>query len=555
MSRRIDIELTSDRGDGTWTWRAAGASKPRGVVEATLVPAGAEVGDVLRAETETDIEGVTITSLGSTQTRARTEPERIEIIGSGRRDDEQLVTTQLAPKGRGGGGDRDRRDRRPRGDRPEGDRDRRPRREGDRREGGGDRRPRGEGERPGGDRRPRSDRPGGDRERGGERRGPRRPAPPALPERPKPKRLRPGRAHRKAVLTELPAEQQPIAEEVLRGGIPAVRQAIDAENEKRKANGEPPVGDELLELAESLLPRLRAAEWRDRAEAALADADELDLRDLRTVVVAADSAARDDEARELAAQLRTKLDERVVAEQALWLEDLQLALDAGRIVRALRVSSRPPKAGTMLSPELRLALLGGANAALSEEATPDRWAAVLDAIAYSPVAKEVAPVSMPSAPSDELLSVIRKYASRVPKVAIAFGVEPTPAARPRGRALRPPKPSKPAGAVPVPKRPDRAGLAAPVPTAATRADRPAGDAESAPTTEAQGPDEVAAEVPSPVAPERAHDTLPGPADGQVPDEVPAADPYGGSVAPEAAESAVEEAVESASDEEHPDPEG
>lgn len=524
MSRRIDIELTSDRGDGSWTWRAAGASKPRGVVDASLVPGGAKVGDVLRAETETDIEGVTITSLGSTQARDRKEPERLEILGSSRRDDDQLVTTTLVPKR---GGDRDRRDRRPRrdGDRPDGergDRDRRPRRDGDRPEGDRDRRPRGEGDR----------RPRGEGERG-ERRGPRRPAPPPLPERPKPKRLRPGRTHRKAVLADLPAEQQPIAEEVLRGGIPAVRQAIEAENEKRKAGGEPPVGAELLKLAESLLPKLRAAEWRDKAEAALADADELDLRDLRTVVVASDGAARDEESRELASQLRAKLDERVVAEQARWLEDLQLALDAGRIVRALRVSSRPPKAGTMLSPELRLALLGGANAALTEEATPDRWAAVLDAVAYSPVSKEVAPVSVPATPSDELLGTIKKYASRIPKVAVAFGIEVKEGGRPSGRSLRPPKPAKRAGVVPVPKRAEAGGLAAPVVEAPPAAEPDAPAAEATPAVDGAEP---AARV----------DDLPAPADAVTDEVVEAADPYDeGPASPEVVEAAVEEAVESA----------
>jgi hypothetical protein len=154
----------------------------------------------------------------------------------------------------------------------------------------------------------------------------------------------------------------------------------------------------------------------------------------------------------MAAQLRAKLDERVVAEQALWLEDLQAALDAGRIVRALRVSSRPPKAGTMLAPEVRLALLGGANSALTAEATPDRWAAVLDAIAYAPVRTEVAPVSTPEQPSEELLSVVRKYASRVPKVAVAFGIEAP--SRPSGRSLRPKPPRRRPGAVPVPPRPE-----------------------------------------------------------------------------------------------------
>ena len=50
MSRRIDIELTSDKGDGTWTWRAAGAKQPKGTLDGSLLPQGAEVGQELRAE-------------------------------------------------------------------------------------------------------------------------------------------------------------------------------------------------------------------------------------------------------------------------------------------------------------------------------------------------------------------------------------------------------------------------------------------------------------------------------------------------------------------------
>ena len=52
MSRRIDIELTSTRADGTWTWRAAGAQKPKGVLDGALLPAGAAVGQVLKAEAD-----------------------------------------------------------------------------------------------------------------------------------------------------------------------------------------------------------------------------------------------------------------------------------------------------------------------------------------------------------------------------------------------------------------------------------------------------------------------------------------------------------------------
>ena len=52
MSRRIEIELTSVRPDGTWTWRAAGAQKPKGVLDGALLPAGAAVGQVLKAEAD-----------------------------------------------------------------------------------------------------------------------------------------------------------------------------------------------------------------------------------------------------------------------------------------------------------------------------------------------------------------------------------------------------------------------------------------------------------------------------------------------------------------------
>ena len=142
----------------------------------------------------------------------------------------------------------------------------------------------------------------------------------------------------------MPAEQRPIAEQVLLGGIPAVRGAIDKQNEELKAAGKPAVkADSLLKVAEDLRPGALAAVWRDRAEAAVALVDELDLRDLRSVVNAAGDAGRDEEARALAAQLREALTNRVEKEHAAWLADLTETVAAGRVVRALRLSSRPPR--------------------------------------------------------------------------------------------------------------------------------------------------------------------------------------------------------------------
>ncbi|MGA8725445.1 MAG: hypothetical protein WB565_10410, partial [Acidimicrobiales bacterium] len=83
MAHRIEVELTSQSSDATWTWRAAGAKQPKGTVDASLVPAGAGVGAVLRAEVETNLDGTTVTALLplKTKTDGRS-AERIEVLGS-----------------------------------------------------------------------------------------------------------------------------------------------------------------------------------------------------------------------------------------------------------------------------------------------------------------------------------------------------------------------------------------------------------------------------------------------------------------------------------------
>jgi len=489
MSRRIEVELTSSREDGTWTWRAAGAKQPKGDLEGSLLYDGAKVGDVVRADADFMIDGIVITAVLAPK-GARKEPERIEIIGSPRRDD-QLVTTQLAPKGRGG---------------RDGDRDRRPRRDGDRPDRPG---------RPGGDR---DGRPGGDRDRRPRRDGdgpsserrdrPARPPRPAPEPKPKPKRLRAGRTHRNEVLASLPEEQKPIAEQVLKGGIPAVRQAVEKQNESNKAEGKPEINPEpLVALAEQIMPALRTAEWRDKAEAALAEMGELDLRDLRSVVVAADVAARDEETRELAEKLRTGLAERVDAEHVAWLAEIEETLGSGRVVRALRVSSRPPKAGTPFPPELATRLAEETAKSLTADTGSDRFATVLDALAYSPVRGQVVPEGIPAEPSDELLAAIKKLASRLPKIAALFGIEaPSTPSKGRGRPKGKGPGPKP-GAVKLPppppggigSKPPAPGDAAPELPADAAPELPAGAAPAPALDAGDPPPEALAAGAQPVA--------------------------------------------------------
>jgi len=436
VASRLEIELTSRREDGTWTWRAAGARQPKGDLDGALLPDGASVGDVLRAEAEFLVDGIEVVSVAAPKA-ARSEPERIELLGTG--DDGPLVTTTLAPKGRGGRRRDDDRDG-PRGrrDRDGGGRDGRGR-------DGRDRDARGRGGR--GDRRDGRER----NERGDRPRGPR---PDPVPERPRPKRIRPGRTHRDAVLAELPIEQRPVAEQLLRGGLPAVRTAIAEQNAQAAASGQPEVpAGQILTMAERLHPRLRDAEWADRAEAAARIIDEVDLRDLRSVVVAGETSARDEAGRTLLRTLQEGLERRLLQDQHQWVADMAADVGAGRFVRALRLSSRPPKAGMAVPKEVADRLAASVSEGLNERTNQELWAAALDALAVSPIRSQVTIASRPAEPSADLLEAVRRVADQLPQIAALFGVDPSEAAAARKRRPRYPRgPRSGAAKQPAPAR-------------------------------------------------------------------------------------------------------
>ena len=410
MSKRIDIELTSNRGDGTWTWRAAGAKTPKGTLNGAILDAGAKTGDTLKVEAEFDLDGVEILSLVKIKEKS-VRGNILEILGSEK--EFQPVTQKLADKSK---------DRKPKRDG-----DRKPRRDGDKR----------------------PPREGAEGEKSGDRR-PRRPsftAPPELPKRPAAKRLKPKRVHRAAVLDTLPVEQRGVAERALTGGIKAVRDAVKEQNELLKKEGKPLVPAEgLISMAQELLPKLRVAEWLDKAEAAKADIELLDLRDLRQVVVGADDpmVVRDETTRALATELKAALKTRQEFEQTRWLEDIKSALAVSRVIRALKISSEPPKAGQPFPADLGAQLAAAASASLSSETAPDRFSAVLEAIAFSPVRGQVKLAAVPPTPNEAMLSTVKRVAPLVPQIASMFGITVTPGAN-SPRPLRPTRPVRPKG--------------------------------------------------------------------------------------------------------------
>jgi hypothetical protein len=415
MSRRIDIELTSKSGDGSWTWRAAGARQPKGVVEGSLVPENQEVGSVLRAEVETGLEGIEVLSL--TAVKPVRSPEkttgRIEVLGTPKRAPD--VSVILAP----GSGKRSRR-------RDEDGDDRDERRSG---RGGhrGDRPGGGPGPGPG----PGGGAPGAGRGAPGGTTGPRRPG----NRRPGDGDGRPARGeravtptstvHRNAMLAALRPEQIPVAEQLLRGGLPAVRQAIDAQNSAAKASGRPAAStDALLAMADELLPAVKLADWKDRASAAQAAGKDYRLRELRTVVAASRTVILDEEGRALAKTLKESLDRRVTALRDEWLARITNAIKEGRVQQALEASIRPPEPGTRCPADLAVQLAAAAGEAMTADVPPEEWMKMLDAVVLSPVRRTVKPAGIPA---DEVArQAARHAAGSVPALAKLLGLKIPP---------------------------------------------------------------------------------------------------------------------------------
>jgi hypothetical protein len=408
MSRRIDIELTSQTGDGSWTWRAAGARQPKGTVDDAMVPAGEKVGSVLQADVEVSLDGIEILSL--TAAKPLRSPEktegRIEVRGTPKRAPD--VSVILAP----GSGKRRRDDDGDRRDR----RDRRGRSDGDRgpREERGDR----------GDRSERDDRPrggSGPRRPGGRRPG-ERDGRPARGERP----VAPtSTVHRNAMLAALRPEQIPVAEQLLRGGLQAVRQAIDTQNSAAKAAGKPPVASQaLLAMADELLPTVRLADWKDRASVAQTAGKDYRLRELRAVVAASRTVNLDEEGRAMAKALQESLDQRTTALREEWLARITNALNDGRVQQAVEASIRPPEPGTRCPAELAVRLAGAASEALSADKPPEEWMQLLDAVVASPVRRNVKPTGIPD---DEVArQAARHAAGAVPALAKLLGLRIPP---------------------------------------------------------------------------------------------------------------------------------
>ena len=415
MSRRISIELTSNKGDGTWTWRAAGAREPRGLISDDMIPKGAGINSVFTAEVQSDMDGIAVLAVIETED-TRTAPETIEVLGTGKRS--TGVNFKGGGRGRGKG--------------------------------------RGDGFGSGGF--------GGDgdqsrqKQQGGRRKGRSQGA-----GQDRPARLRPARVHRKKWLASVPPEHAALAEQIASGrGIPnergeasekvggsdrgspekystsgngsALEKSNSPENDTASENGRSPERDSAPEkdfasekgnladkdVSAKLLSEYRMAEWQDRADLVLSNFEKIDLAEIRMLVADSDTCARTPETRSQAEVAKQKLAERTERQHGEWLADLATHLSEGRVLRALRVSGQPPKAGVPLPLDLVKWLTKAATDILTPEAQPDRWEITLQALAVSPVRRLVRPRQPPAVVSPDLTEAVQELSPRFPQIAALF---------------------------------------------------------------------------------------------------------------------------------------
>jgi hypothetical protein len=461
MSRRIEIEITSLNGDVA-TWRAAGAKLPKGVLNSSLVPGGPVVGNVYRADVEQYMEGIEILSVMAPKTASPVDPrnERLELIPTAKSGPDVIVT--YAPKGRGAprreGADSRREGGRSRGESGPGRREFTPgrketgpgrrengaaRRDGSKSEGSESREgsarpertkrpPRNPVEREESSataserpvRAPRSDRPA----RGARPPRPERPAGPAQPPM--------TTTHRNSLLATLSPEQLPVAEQLLRGGMPSVRAAVAEQNKNATAQGRPTIDATTIErIAEELLGKTTLALWKDRAAGAIGAGRELRLRDLRAVVTSAKTVSLDEEARAQLKELQVSLTARLEHLRTQWNSKLEAAVESKNVKEALALVARPPDMSTRVSAEMAAKVVAITSEALSADADPTLWKEIVALTVDTSIRRNVKPQGIPS---DETCKAVAIHnAGAIPEFAKLLGMKVPPPPPPTRIPRRP----------------------------------------------------------------------------------------------------------------------
>jgi len=242
--------------------------------------------------------------------------------------------------------------------------------------------------------------------------------------------------HRNALLATLSPEQLPVAEQLLRGGMPAVRAAVAEQNKNASAQGRPPVDAATIDrIAEELLGRTNLALWKDRAAGAIGAGKEFRLRDLRAVVTSAKTVSLDEESRAQLKELQGSLTTRLEALRTQWTANLEAAVAAKNVPEALRLVARPPDLSTRVSADMAARVVALTSEALNSEQDSAHWRQIVTLASETSIRRNVKPQGIPD--DDESRTVALKNAGAIPELAKLLGMKVPPPPPPTRAPRRP----------------------------------------------------------------------------------------------------------------------
>ena len=241
------------------------------------------------------------------------------------------------------------------------------------------------------------------------------------------------------MLATLSPEQLPVAEQLLRGGMPAVRAAVELQNKNASAQGRPTVDPATIDrIAEDLLNRTNLALWKDRAAGAIGAGRELRLRDLRAVVTSAKTVWLDDEARVQLKELQVSLTARVDHLRTQWNEKLEAAITTKNAKEALALVARPPDLSTRLSSDSASRVVTLVSETLNADQSPAVWNEIVELAADTSIRRNIKPLGIPGDDSSRAVAV--HNAGAIPELAKLLGMKvppPPPPTRPMRPTRRP----------------------------------------------------------------------------------------------------------------------
>lgn len=244
-------------------------------------------------------------------------------------------------------------------------------------------------------------------------------------------------AHRNALLATLSPEQLPVAEQLLRGGMPSVRTAVAEQNKNATTQGRPTIDPATIErIAEDLLGRTNLALWKDRAGGAIGAGRELRLRDLRAVVTSAKTVTLDEEARAQLKELQTALTARLEHLRTQWNERLEAAVNSKNVTEALGLVARPPDMSTRVSSDMATKVVAIVSEALTAEQNPTLWKEIVTLAVDTSIRRNIKPAGIPDDESCKALAI--HNAGAIPEFAKLLGMKVPPPPPPTRTPRRPP---------------------------------------------------------------------------------------------------------------------